>query len=76
MLCHYGFRVRGLQRLQIETLSDNAATPRSAEHDGFVREGVLRSSAKAHGLRTREHRRPQQRPQRPRLPARRLFRRA
>ena len=42
MLCHYGFRVRGLQRLQSETLSDNGATPRSAEHDGFVREGVLR----------------------------------
>lgn len=75
MLCHYGFRVRGLQRLQSETLSDNGATPRSAEHDGFVREGVLRSSAKAHGLRTREHRRVR-RPQRPRLPARRLFRRA
>ncbi|NJP35880.1 GNAT family N-acetyltransferase [Micromonospora thermarum] len=25
VLCHYGFVVRGLQRLQIETLSDNAA---------------------------------------------------
>lgn len=45
VLCHYGFTVRGLQRLQIETLSDNAAMLRSAERNGFVREGVLRSSA-------------------------------
>ena len=44
-LCHYGFVVRGLQRLQIETLADNFAMLRSAEHNGFVREGVLRSSA-------------------------------
>ncbi|MDH6214314.1 GNAT family N-acetyltransferase [Streptomyces pseudovenezuelae] len=44
-LCHYGFVVRGLQRLQIETLSDNAAMLRAAEHHGFVREGVLRSAA-------------------------------
>ncbi|MFE4663587.1 GNAT family N-acetyltransferase [Streptomyces sp. NPDC056716] len=45
VLCHYGFVVRGLQRLQIETLSDNAAMLGSAERNGFVREGVLRSSA-------------------------------
>ncbi|MFC9590219.1 GNAT family N-acetyltransferase [Streptomyces sp. NPDC056944] len=45
VLCHYGFAVRGLQRLQIETLADNAAMLRSAERNGFVREGVLRSSA-------------------------------
>ncbi|MCX5525403.1 GNAT family N-acetyltransferase [Streptomyces bobili] len=44
-LCRYGFVVRGLHRLQIETLSDNAAMLRSAERNGFVREGVLRSSA-------------------------------
>ncbi|MER5873803.1 GNAT family protein [Streptomyces sp. NPDC002044] len=44
-LCHYGFVVRGLRRLQIETLSDNTAMLRSAERNGFVREGVLRSSA-------------------------------
>lgn len=30
MLCHYGFVVRGLQRLQIETLSDNTAVLRSS----------------------------------------------
>ncbi|MFD5896380.1 MULTISPECIES: GNAT family N-acetyltransferase [unclassified Streptomyces] len=45
VLCHYGFTVRGLHRLQIETLSDNTAMLRSAERNGFVREGVLRSSA-------------------------------
>ncbi|WP_320779616.1 GNAT family protein [Streptomyces sp. CRN 30] len=44
-LCHYGFVVRGLWRLQIETLADNTAMLRAAEHNGFVREGVLRSSA-------------------------------
>ncbi|ONK14389.1 GNAT family protein [Streptomyces sp. MP131-18] len=45
VLCDYGFVVRGLQRLQIETLSDNGAMLRSAERNGFVREGVLRSAA-------------------------------
>ncbi|GAA1387959.1 hypothetical protein GCM10009639_13800 [Kitasatospora putterlickiae] len=45
VLCHYGFVVRGLQRLQIETLADNTAMLRAAERNGFVREGVLRSSA-------------------------------
>ncbi|MEV5977357.1 GNAT family protein [Streptomyces sp. NPDC052114] len=44
-LCTYGFVVRGLRRLQIETLADNTAMLRSAERNGFVREGVLRSSA-------------------------------
>lgn len=44
-LCHYGFVVRGLHRLQIETLADNAPMLRAAERNGFVREGVLRSSA-------------------------------
>ncbi|MEU4653795.1 GNAT family protein [Streptomyces sp. NPDC023723] len=45
VLCHYGFTVRGLHRLQIETLSDNTPMLRAAERNGFVREGVLRSSA-------------------------------
>ncbi|MFJ5780205.1 GNAT family N-acetyltransferase [Streptomyces sp. NPDC093094] len=45
VLCHYGFVVRGLHRLQIETLADNAAMLGAAERNGFVREGVLRSSA-------------------------------
>lgn len=45
VLCHYGFVVRSLHRLQIETLADNTAMLRAAERNGFVREGVLRSSA-------------------------------
>ncbi|MEV5957569.1 GNAT family protein [Streptomyces sp. NPDC051987] len=45
VLCHYGFVVLGLRRLQIETLADNPAMLRAAERNGFVREGVLRSSA-------------------------------
>ena len=45
VLCHYGFVVRGLHRLQIETLSDNAAMLGAAERNGFVREGTLRSAA-------------------------------
>ncbi|WP_328439183.1 GNAT family N-acetyltransferase [Streptomyces sp. NBC_00444] len=45
VLCHYGFVVRSLHRLQIETLSDNVAMLRSAERNGFVREGALRSAA-------------------------------
>ncbi|MGW6709787.1 GNAT family N-acetyltransferase [Streptomyces sp. NPDC054956] len=44
-LCTYGFVVRGLRRMQIETLADNDAMLRAAERNGFVREGVLRSSA-------------------------------
>jgi RimJ/RimL family protein N-acetyltransferase len=49
VLCHYGFAVRGLHRLQIETLADNAAMIRVAAKTGFVREGTLRNSAWAHG---------------------------
>ncbi|WP_409464387.1 GNAT family N-acetyltransferase [Amycolatopsis sp. GA6-003] len=42
VLCHYAFTVRGLQRLQGETLADNAAMIRSATAAGFVPEGTLR----------------------------------
>jgi RimJ/RimL family protein N-acetyltransferase len=44
-LCHYGFAVRGLHRLQLETLADNAAMIRAATAAGFVLEGTLRSAA-------------------------------
>ncbi len=37
--------MRSLHRLQVDTLADNTAMWRSAERNGFVREGVLRSSA-------------------------------
>jgi RimJ/RimL family protein N-acetyltransferase len=45
VMCDYGFRVRGLHRLQIETLADNHGMLAAAERNGFVREGVLRSAA-------------------------------
>ena len=45
VLCDYGFKLRGLHRLQIETLADNHGMLRAAERNGFVREGLLRSSA-------------------------------
>ena len=45
VMCHYGFAVRGLHRLQIETLADNEAMLRAATRAGFIREGVLRRAA-------------------------------
>lgn len=45
LLCHYGFTVLGLYRLQMETLADNTPMLRTAERSGFVREGTLRRSA-------------------------------
>lgn len=45
VLCEYGFTVRGLHRLQVETLADNHAMLRAAERNGFVREGVKTASA-------------------------------
>jgi RimJ/RimL family protein N-acetyltransferase len=49
VLCHYGFAVRGLQRLQIETLTDNAAMIRIAAKAGFTQEGILRNSSWVNG---------------------------
>jgi RimJ/RimL family protein N-acetyltransferase len=45
VLCYYGFRVRGLHRLQAETLVRNAPMLRAAANAGFSQEGVLRGSA-------------------------------
>jgi RimJ/RimL family protein N-acetyltransferase len=45
VLCDYGFRVRGLHRLQIDTLASNGASRGAAEANGFVLEGQLRCSA-------------------------------
>ncbi|MGZ4537530.1 MAG: GNAT family N-acetyltransferase [Blastococcus sp.] len=45
VLCSYGFSLRGLHRLQVETLVDNEAMVRAATRAGFTREGVLRGSA-------------------------------
>lgn len=44
VLCDYGFRIRGLHRLQIESTSDNEASLRAAQKVGFVIEGQLRQS--------------------------------
>ena len=49
MLCHYGFVVRGLHRLQVDTLADNAAMIRAATRNGFRLEGTLRASAWVYG---------------------------
>ncbi|WP_446220451.1 GNAT family N-acetyltransferase [Micromonospora sp. IBHARD004] len=40
-----GFAVRGLHRLQVDTLADNAAMISVAERAGFSREGVLQQAA-------------------------------
>jgi len=45
VLCHYGFAIRGLHRLQAETLADNHAMIQAASRAGFAREGTLRGSA-------------------------------
>ncbi|MEU6534558.1 GNAT family protein [Streptomyces sp. NPDC047000] len=49
VLCEYGFAVRGLRRLQIETLTDNAPMLAAAAGAGFTREGTLRRSAWVYG---------------------------
>ena len=45
VICGYGFRLRGLERLSLETLSVNAAMRATALACGFVEEGRLRSAA-------------------------------
>jgi len=45
VLCRYGFEVRGLHRLQIETMASNAAMLAAAARAGFTREGTLRGAA-------------------------------
>lgn len=48
-LCEYGFAVRGLHRLQVDTLTSNTAMIRAAARAGFVHEGRLRQAAWVHG---------------------------
>ena len=43
-LCEYGFAVRGLHRLQVDTLASNAAMISAAVRAGFTREGTLRGA--------------------------------
>jgi RimJ/RimL family protein N-acetyltransferase len=49
VLCRYAFAVRGLHRLQIETLSDNAAMIGAARRSGFAAEGTLRGASWVNG---------------------------
>ncbi|MFD8481818.1 GNAT family N-acetyltransferase [Kitasatospora sp. NPDC059673] len=48
-LCEYGFLVRGFQRLQLETLTDNTPMLAAAARAGFTLEGTLRRAAWAYG---------------------------
>jgi RimJ/RimL family protein N-acetyltransferase len=45
VLCRYGFAIRGLHRLQLETLVDNHAMIQTATRAGFVPEGTLRRAS-------------------------------
>jgi RimJ/RimL family protein N-acetyltransferase len=45
VLCRYGFAIRGLHRLQAETLATNNAMIQAANRTGFTREGTLRRAA-------------------------------
>jgi RimJ/RimL family protein N-acetyltransferase len=49
VLCRYGFAIRGLHRLQAETLASNNAMIQAASRAGFTREGTLRHSAWVNG---------------------------
>ncbi|GAA1349738.1 GNAT family N-acetyltransferase [Streptomyces beijiangensis] len=49
LLCEYGFEVRGLHRLQVETLADNASMIAAAMKAGFTVDGTLRKSAWVYG---------------------------
>ena len=49
VLCDYGFAVRGLHRLQLETLADNAPMIGVATRAGFTQEGTMRGAAWVNG---------------------------
>ena len=49
VLCRYGFAIRGLNRLQAETLADNNAMIAAASRAGFTLEGTLRRSTWVNG---------------------------
>jgi RimJ/RimL family protein N-acetyltransferase len=48
-LCEYGFKNRGLHRIQIDTLADNAAMRATAIRAGFTLEGQRRRAVWANG---------------------------
>jgi RimJ/RimL family protein N-acetyltransferase len=45
MICRFGFEIRGLERLALETFEVNAAMRATATACGFAEEGRLRSAA-------------------------------
>jgi RimJ/RimL family protein N-acetyltransferase len=49
VVCRYGFGLRGLHRLQLETLADNHAMIAVAGKLGFTREGATRGSSWVNG---------------------------
>ena len=49
VVCRYGFALRGLHRLQMETLADNHAMIAVAQKLGFTREGAIRGSSWMNG---------------------------
>jgi RimJ/RimL family protein N-acetyltransferase len=49
VVCRYGFALRGLHRLQLETLTDNHAMIAVAGKLGFTREGATRGSSWMNG---------------------------
>ena len=49
VLCRYGFALRGLHRLSLETLADNRAMIAVATRLGFTREGTARGAAWVNG---------------------------
>jgi RimJ/RimL family protein N-acetyltransferase len=49
VLCRYGFMILGLNRLQLETASDNTPMIAAAKRAGFVPEGTLRSAGWING---------------------------
>ena len=49
VLCRYGFSIRGMHRLQMETLTDNHAMITVAESLGFTREGTIRGGSWVNG---------------------------
>ena len=54
VLCHYGFDVLGLNRLQIDTLADNAPMIATARRAGFTQEATIREGAWVMGTFTDE----------------------
>jgi RimJ/RimL family protein N-acetyltransferase len=49
VLCRYGFAIRGLHRLQLETLADNEAMIQAAGQAGFAQEGTRRDAGWVNG---------------------------